>query len=168
MELIRGKSLEDLLKSNGAFGSRESIGIGVELCSALRAVHKAGVIHGDISTKNVIREEGGRIVLVDLGLGGHPPDVVSNNTPWTIAGTPVYMAPEMLQGQRPSVASDIYALGVLLYRLTTGQYPARGAIGSEEPGTDLLRDHRSDVPEASYQSVLRTVEEGIGPGYEAQ
>lgn len=161
MELVRGKSLEELLKTNGPFGSRESIGIGIELCSALRAVHNAGVIHGDISAKNVIREEGGRIVLVDLGLGGHRPDAVSQETPWAIAGTPAYMAPEMLRGQRPSVTTEVYAMGILLYRLTTGQYPAQETPRPEEPPeklkTDLLRDHRSDVPEGFCGVVERAI-----------
>lgn len=160
MELVRGKSLEELLKTNGPFGSRESIGVGIELCSALRAVHNAGLVHGDISSKNVIREDGGRIVLVDLGLGGYRADVTSSNKPWSIAGTPAYMAPEMLRGQRPSVASEVYALGVLLYRLTTAQYPARPA-GPEEPRdglkAELLRDHRSDMPEAFCGVVERAL-----------
>ena len=161
MELVRGKSLEELLKANGPFGSRESIGIGIELCSALRAVHNAGVIHGDISAKNVIREEGGRIVLVDLGLGGHRLDAVSHETPWAIAGTPAYMAPEMRRGQRPSVTTEVYAMGVLLYRLTTGQHPAQETPTPEEPPeklkTQLLRDHRSDIPEVFCGVVERAL-----------
>jgi len=161
MELIPGKSLEELLKANGRFGFRECIGIGIELCSALCAVHNAGVVHGDISAKNVIREEGGRIVLVDLGLGGHRPDLVGNNVPWSIAGTPAYMAPEMLQGQRPTVTTEVYALGVLLYRLATAQFPSYGAARQEETGEGvkpaLLRDRRSDLPDGFCGVVERAI-----------
>ncbi|MFB3903463.1 MAG: protein kinase [Acidobacteriota bacterium] len=162
MELVRGKSLEQLLKTNGPFGSRESIGIGIEVCSALGAAHTAGVVHGDISAKNVIREEGGRIVLVDLGLGTLRPEVVTHETPWAIAGTPVYMAPEMLQGRNPSVTTDVYAMGVLLYHLVAGEYPSEGAARLNEARCgkgDLLRDLRPGLSEA----FCRVVERALAP-----
>lgn len=123
MEYIRGRTLEDLLQEQGPMSPPEAAHIGQELCRALSAVHGAGLLHRDVKTGNVMRAEGGRIVLMDFGA-------------WTLAdleasarltGTPLYLAPEVLNGERPTAQSDLYALGVLLYRLVTTQYPLEAA-----------------------------------------
>jgi serine/threonine-protein kinase len=67
MEIVRGRTLEQLLRDAGSFSAREAIWIGQELCSALGTVHAAGLIHGDIKAQNVMRESGGRLVLMDFG-----------------------------------------------------------------------------------------------------
>ena len=69
MELIRGATLSQLLATRGPFGAREAALIGIDLCRALAAIHAAGLVHRDVKAQNVMREEGGRIVLIDLGVG---------------------------------------------------------------------------------------------------
>jgi serine/threonine protein kinase len=108
MELVRGKTLEARLQEQGPSGAREAVGIGLDLCRALAAVHGAGLIHGDIKAQNVMREEGGRIVLADFGLGR---DVSQDLNEPLQGGTPLYMAPELLRGEPATIRSDIYALG---------------------------------------------------------
>jgi serine/threonine-protein kinase len=134
MELVRGRSLDDLVKHDGPRAAEEAAVIGSSLCLALAAVHQAGVVHRDVKAHNVMRESGGRIVLMDFGAGAllterraqheHP------------VGTPVYMAPEVLAGASATVRSDIYSLGVLLYYLVTGTYPVLGRTW-----TDFLMAH---------------------------
>jgi aminoglycoside phosphotransferase (APT) family kinase protein len=70
MEFIRGLTLEDVLKQHGAFSAREATFIGLDLCRALAAVHATGLVHRDVKAANVMREQGGRIVLMDFGAGG--------------------------------------------------------------------------------------------------
>jgi hypothetical protein len=121
MELVRGRTLAQRVESEGPIAPSEAVRIGIELCRALQAVHDVELVHQDLKPRNVMEEDGGRIVLMDFGAGlmnrdGHtPPDVLS--------GTPLYMAPEVLLGQRPSFQSDLYSLGVLLYYLLSGTYP---------------------------------------------
>ena len=69
MELVKGRTLAELLQTHGPFGAREAALIGLDLCRALAAVHGAGLLHGDIKAHNVMREEGGRTVLMDFGTG---------------------------------------------------------------------------------------------------
>ena len=106
---------------HGPFSAREAAQIGVDLCHALAAVHGAGLLHRDIKATNVMREGGGRIVLMDFGAG--QPFSTADQPVERIVGTPLYLAPELFKGEQPSRASDIYALGVLLYHLVTGSYP---------------------------------------------
>lgn len=159
MERIRGKSLDRLLEERGAFGAREAAGIGVEICRALAAVHGAGLVHRDVKTANVMREEGGRIVLMDFGAGrDRQLDAGAN-----MAGTPLYMAPELLQKKPATPQSDLYALGVLLYQLVTRHYPVEAddlkqlLDAHERQESKLLRDRRPDLPEGFVRAVERAL-----------
>jgi eukaryotic-like serine/threonine-protein kinase len=118
MELVHGQTLESWLDKHGLMGSGEVSAAGIDVCRALAAVHGAGLVHGDIKAQNVMRESGGRIVLMDFGAGrAQGADTVG------VAGTPLYLAPEVLAGEPPSPRSDIYSVGVLLFHLLTGAYP---------------------------------------------
>ncbi len=96
------------------------------MCQALAAVHGRGLVHRDIKAQNVMREEGGRTVLMDFGAGTEL--ATGLRKPLDMAGTPLYLAPELFDGQPATRASDIYSLGVLLYRMVTREYPVEGAI----------------------------------------
>ena len=123
MEFIRGRTLEALLRENGQLPARLVTKIGLDLCSAVAAVHRCGLLHRDIKTKNVMREDSGRIVLMDFGLSQDLRNPAGPRSAHEIRGTPAYMAPEILRGEKASARSDIYSIGVLLYRLATGCYP---------------------------------------------
>jgi eukaryotic-like serine/threonine-protein kinase len=152
-DFVRGKTLSVLVGEQGTFGAREAALIGLDVSRALSAVHRAAMLHRDIKAENVMREEGGRILLMDFGLSA----LEQRQT--NIAGTPNYMAPELFEGSRATVSTDIYAMGVLLYFLVSGDYPARlGGLTTKEaldsfPARRPLMDLRPDLPE----SLLRTV-----------
>ncbi len=129
MELVRGRTMSDLVKNEGPRSANEAALTGMSLCQAVAAVHNAGVIHRDIKAQNVMRESGGRIVLMDFGAGLTLAGGVGKHD-HTI-GTPAYMAPEVLLGARASAVSDVYSLGVLLYFLVTGAYPVEGKTFSD-------------------------------------
>jgi len=161
MELVRGRTLHDVVHTDGPFGPREATMIGLDLCRALAAVHAARLLHGDIKSTNVMRETGGRIVLMDFGAGVHRDTGDRGDDPAT--GTPLYMAPELLEGGEATIGTDLYALGVLLFHSITGAYPVRGAsiAGLREhharQARMLLRDARPDVPAALGQVVDRAL-----------
>jgi eukaryotic-like serine/threonine-protein kinase len=161
MEFIRGRTLEELLASQGSFGAREAAAIGIDLCHALAAVHGAGLLHRDVKCQNVMREEGGRIVLMDFGAGAELPQRLA--TLDDLAGTPLYLAPELLAGGPPSIAADIYSLGVLLFHLVSNGYPVEGdtkdGIQRAHEGRERrrLRDLRPDLPDAFVRVIERAL-----------
>lgn len=156
-ELVNGRTLKDIVESQGPFGAREATLIGIDLCRALAAVHSRGFLHRDIKPQNVMREAGGRVVLMDFGAGGRL-DVGREEG---LTGTPLYVAPEILAGGDPSVRSDIYSLGVLLYYLVSGEFPFTASSLDElkalhqQKKPRLLRDIRPDLPAA----FLRVIEQ---------
>lgn len=164
MEYVRGRTLEQLLRSQGTFGAREAALIGQELCRALAAVHKAGLVHRDVKAQNVMREEGGRLVLMDFG-AGQVLQGAGASTGGRLTGTPLYLAPELLAGADATVHSDIYSVGVLLFHLVTAQYPVNAASldqlrEAHAAGRRLrLHDARPDLAD----DFVRVVERALSP-----
>ena len=165
MEFVKGRTLANLLQTHGPFGAREAAGIGVDLCRALAAVHGAGLMHGDVKAHNVMREAGGRTVLMDFGTGkdlGADLQLAEEGSD-DFAGTPLYVAPEVFDGQPRTRLSEMYSLGVLLYHLVTNAYPVDGRSRSEleqahrSHERKRLRDARPDLPEEFIYAVERAV-----------
>jgi TolB-like protein/Tfp pilus assembly protein PilF len=160
MEFIKGFTLEEVLRQSGTFSAREATFIGLDLCRALAAVHATGLVHRDVKAANVMREQGGRIVLMDFGTGQ---DLSMAGPEGRMAGTPLYLAPEIFRGEAATVRSDLYSLGVLLYRLTTGSYPISGTTlrdlaGAHKEGRFVrMRDARPTLPSAFVHVVERAL-----------
>jgi hypothetical protein len=161
MELVAGRSLQQVLTMQGPMSPSEATPVGIDLCHALAAVHGAGLLHRDIKAHNVLRESGGRIVLMDFGTGR---DIAGpKGLTDSLAGTPLYLAPELFLEHEPSVASDVYSLGVLLYHLVTGEYPVQGTrrrdveLAHQQAQRKLLRDVRPDLPSAFVDVVERAL-----------
>lgn len=160
MEFIQGRTLEEITKTQG-FNAAEAAQVGLDLCRALAAVHRVGVLHGDIKAHNVMRRNGGGTVLVDFGASR--PLASTPERGEDVVGTPVYMAPEVLRGEPRSTASDIYSLGILLFHLVTNDYPVYettrdGFIQAFTSGRQKrLRDLRPDLPDGFVQVVERSL-----------
>jgi serine/threonine protein kinase len=158
MEYIQGVTLKEYLQRNGTLGAHEASGIGIYLCQAIAAVHRAGLLHRDIKVHNVMREDKtGRIVLMDFGSGAVRSEDACEMP--ALVGTPLYLAPELLTGSAPTVASDIYSLGVVLYHLVTLEFPTPGRTIEVAQASHRNRqfvpllDRRPDLP-ASFIAIV--------------
>jgi serine/threonine-protein kinase len=164
MELVEGWTLSEIVKTRGPYSATEASQIGIELCRALAAVHRKNLVHADIKAQNVKREEGGRIVLMDFSSSRRADDSPGNPESDPM-GTPLYMAPELWDKNNPTVESDIYSLGVLLYHLVTGEFPVRAQSiellrnAHARRERRLLRDERPELPDG----FVRTVEKALSP-----
>ena len=162
-ELIQGQTLEAYQKSQGPLGWREAAGIGIDLCAALSAVHRAGLIHRDIKASNVMRERGGRIVLMDFGSGVEVPAGGDVRASRHIHGTPLVMAPEQLRGEVAGAATDVYGVGALLYWLVSGTRPIDAEsfeeiVRSHDRKAYIpLRDRRPNLPRGFVEVVERAI-----------
>ncbi|WP_406254667.1 protein kinase domain-containing protein [Streptomyces chartreusis] len=138
MELVQGRSLGDALQE-GTLGARDAARIGLEVLGALEAAHAAGILHRDVKPDNVMLGRHDRVVLTDFGIAQIEGETNLTDTGGFV-GSPEYIAPERVLGQRPGPASDLWSLGVVLYAATEGVSPFR----------------RSNTP-ATLQSVLNAV-----------
>jgi len=130
---IDGPTLQSILKKRkGPLPLGEVLVYLKSLCAALGYAHANGVVHCDVKPGNVMVDHGGRVYLTDFGIVRHSESTTTMGT----AGTPAYMAPEQIRGKPVSPATDIYALGVLLYEMLVGQRPFRGdEVGAEKGGS---------------------------------
>lgn len=162
-ELIEGETLAAVIARQGPMSSGEALSVGLEICKALTAVHGAGLIHGDIKPANVMRDQEGRSVLMDLGSATLMRSDAATGWSEVPQGTPVAMAPEVLEGANPTVLSDIYSLGVLLYYLASGTYPARAdsfeEVRQRHRDCELVRlqERRTDLPQPFLEIVDRAL-----------
>ena len=126
MELVEGQDLASVLRHAGRLAPGRVVEIARQLCAGLQAAHAEGVLHRDLKPANVLVDQQGRVRITDFGIA------VPTGAPGgrTIAGTPRYMAPEQrLAGATLSPQTDLYALGVVLYELLTGQHPDAARSG---------------------------------------
>ncbi|MEU1308194.1 serine/threonine-protein kinase [Streptomyces cinnamoneus] len=124
MELVRGQSLDKVLRQEGVLQAKEAARIGGMVLQALRAAHAVGVLHRDVKPANVLIQDGGRVVLTDFGIA-----VIEGAGTLTrtgdLVGSAEYLAPERAMGRRPGIPSDLWSLGTLLYVAVEGVSPFR-------------------------------------------
>jgi serine/threonine protein phosphatase PrpC len=158
MPLYQGELLETRLARRPALGLEEGRNVAIKLARAAAALHRAGIIHRDIKPDNVILEREGSLKLIDFGVVRIPG--LEHAQPGQIAGTPAYMAPEMFDGEAGNEATDIYALGVTLFRAFTGEYPYGNPDATSPPRRERptpLSTLRPDLPAWLQAALARAV-----------
>ncbi len=119
MEYVEGANLHQHVRKKGKLAPREAVNIMIQACSALEAVHAQGIIHRDIKPDNILIAKGGLVKLMDFGLAkGEGTRLTGANV---IMGTPCYMPPEQTRGEETDARSDIYAMGLVLHEILTGE-----------------------------------------------
>lgn len=149
MKLLQGETLESCLRRPARLESSEAIEICGQLLAGVAALHAAGIIHRDLKPNNVMLERTGQrfnVSIMDFGLARLNQAEATLVGPGTIAGTPGYMAPEMLQGARPTKATDIFALGIVLHQVLTGERPIASPSGLALTPSPALRLVHAPAP----------------------
>ena len=158
MPLYQGELLEVRLSRAPALGLEEGRSITVTLARAVAALHRAGIIHRDIKPDNLILEAGGSLKLIDLGVVRVPG--LEEFPPENIPGTAAYMAPEMFAGEPGNEATDIYALGITMFRAFTGKYPYGNVDATSPPRRTRPKDLsalRPDLPAWLEAALARAI-----------
>lgn len=166
MELVRGESLSDVLAAEGSLAPRRAAKLVADLLEGLGAAHVARFVHADVKTDNLIVEQRAGVEvakLIDFGLARSIDD--PNADLPLVSGTPEYLAPEVIGGAPPSMASDVYAAGVVLYELLTGGTPFAGSSITEILHCHLeddvippsLRNPEAEIPPALEAVVMRAL-----------
>jgi serine/threonine protein phosphatase PrpC len=158
MPFYEGETLEQRLCRAPVVTLAEGLSIGARLCRAVAALHRCGVIHRDVKPDNIILLRDGGLRLIDLGVCRAPG--LDDFRQEDIPGTPSYMAPELIDGAAGDEASDLYAIGITLYRMFTGSYPygeiepfSRPRFGVARP----LSAKRPDLPAWLDAAIVKAV-----------
>ncbi|MEA2605081.1 MAG: eukaryotic-like serine/threonine-protein kinase [Acidobacteriota bacterium] len=170
MELLRGETLEQLLARQGRMSTAEALPVIGHVVAALTAAHANGVIHRDLKSGNIFlvpAPSGTRAVVTDFGLAWssiEADDSANLTATGEMVGSPAYMAPEQVRGEEATAATDVYALGVVIFEMVTGELPFVGksafytALKRLQEPAPSPRIHLSDLDSAWEKTILRCLE----------
>ncbi|WP_405532101.1 serine/threonine protein kinase [Streptomyces avidinii] len=156
MELVRGLSLADVLEAEGPMTPQRAAHIGEQVLAALRSAHDCGVLHRDVKPANVLIANDGRVVLGDFGIASLEGSSAITMT-GEVVGSPEFLAPERALGRDPGPASDLWALGVMLYAAVEGATPFHRAT----PLDTLRAVVDAELPPPRRAGALEPVLEGL-------
>jgi hypothetical protein len=162
MELVDGQDLGAILRDNGPLAPRQAARVAAEVAKALHAAHVRGIVHRDVKPSNVLVGRDGRVKVADFGIARALAES-QLTLPGTTMGSVHYFSPEQARGETATVASDIYALGIVLFETLTGQRPFSGdgaaAVALARLTTTPPRPSalRPGVPAALDSIVLRAM-----------
>jgi serine/threonine-protein kinase len=162
MELVRGETLESICGRMHAMPAPTAAALVHRILSALDHAHRAGIVHCDIKPANVMLTGGGGIKIMDFGTARMPGPRADTRERITM-GTPAYMAPEQVLGHDVDGRTDLYAIGVVLYRLLTAELPFSGdsalAVAKQQVAQEPtpVRAHHAELPEWCDQILQRAL-----------
>ena len=167
MAYVPGPTLESRIRAHARLELDETLALAAELGAALDALHSRGIVHRDVKPSNVLFEEDGRALLTDFGLAkGH--GYTALTAPGQVFGTLHYVAPELIRGEPATPATDLYALGCVVYEAATGTPPFAAAdavdigVGHLRREPPDPRTHGIDVPPALSDALLRALAKDPG------
>ncbi|MCI0370326.1 MAG: protein kinase [candidate division NC10 bacterium] len=162
LEFVDGLDGKSLLQRAGRFPSAAAVAVGAQICDALAYAHRRGLIHRDLKPSNILLGADGRAKLSDFGIAILPDSSALTRTGQAF-GTPAYMSPEQIQGEPLTPASDLFALGIVLYEFCTGVKPFPGDAESSvinqilttepEPPRSVARE----IPWALDRVIMQTL-----------
>ncbi len=124
MEYIEGSTLKALIEKNGRIGEKEAVKYAIQVCSALSAAHKKGIIHRDVKPHNILINNEDNVKLTDFGIAQSISSIEDQEN--KVIGSVHYISPEQARGEKIDTRSDIYSLGIVLYEAVTGILPHTG------------------------------------------
>ena len=165
MAYIEGEDLHRILKKRGRLPVDQAVNIARQLCAALEAAHAEGVVHRDLKPQNVLIDQAGNAYVSDFGLAkslevGAPTMTRTGE----LLGTPLYMSPEQAEGKRTDHRSDLYALGLILYEMVTGEVPFSGDSMFQVMYQRIKQDPKNpkllnpDLPNSVVHVIMRCLE----------
>jgi serine/threonine protein kinase len=146
MNYIEGNSLQEILQSTGKLTIEKSIDITKQVCSALSAAHNKGIIHRDLKPQNIMIDKKGKALVLDFGIARSLDSDSGTTQEGIVLGTPYFMSPEQIMGERVDASTDIYSLGIIMYETVTGKLPF-----TADSSTTLLHMHLSEKPKPPSQ-----------------
>lgn len=172
MEFVEGQTLSDWIRAVGKLSPEQTVNLARQLCAALAAIHTQSIVHRDLKPGNVMLDRNGRAVVMDFGLAYQPlADEITGKG--EVLGTYSYLSPEQAQGNELDLRSDIYALGLIIFEMLTGERPpADGkslplALRPAEESCPAPGDLAADVPESLDRIVMRCLARRPAQRYQA-
>ena len=131
MEMIEGDDLKKLIKMQGALPFEKALDFGIQICAGLGFAHRSQLVHADVKPQNILINRENVLKVTDFGIAQAYTDTMPQTRSDVVWGSPHYFAPEQARGEKPSPASDVYSIGIVLFEMFTGRLPYVGSSQRE-------------------------------------
>lgn len=143
MEMVEGQDLKKIIRTRGALPLDRALDIGIQICAGLGFAHRSQLVHADVKPQNILINADGVIKVTDFGIAQAYTDTMPQTRSDVVWGSPHYFAPEQARGEKPSPASDVYSIGVVVFEMFTGRLPFIGTSQREL----ALAHIQSEIPQ---------------------
>ncbi|MCB9451846.1 MAG: protein kinase [Anaerolineaceae bacterium] len=163
MEFVEGQDLKKIIKSEGILSVDRTLKLAIQICAGIGFAHRAGLVHADVKPQNILVTKGDIIKVTDFGIAQALSDTQPGEKQSVVWGSPHYFAPEQARGERPTPASDVYAIGIVLFEMLTGRLPYVGASQQELAMAHIkeqiprVSDFNPNVPENLTQIIQKVM-----------
>ncbi|NWG15093.1 MAG: protein kinase [Chloroflexi bacterium] len=163
MEFVEGQDLKKIIKAEGALSVDRTLKLAIQICSGIGFAHRAGLVHADVKPQNILVTRGDLVKVTDFGIAQALSDTQPGERQSVVWGSPHYFAPEQARGEKPTPASDVYSIGIVLFELLTGRLPYVGtnqqelALAHIREQVPSVLEVNPNVPETLAQIVYKVM-----------
>jgi eukaryotic-like serine/threonine-protein kinase len=163
MEFVEGQDLKQMIRTAGALPPERAVRFAIQICAGIGFAHRAGLVHADIKPQNILVTREDEIKVTDFGIAQAFSDTYPNERQDVVWGSPHYFAPEQARGDKPGPASDVYAIGIVMFEMLTGRLPFMGtnqqelALAHIRDRVPLVSEYAPQVPEALVKIVEKVM-----------
>lgn len=163
MEFVEGTDLKKIIKAEGALDINRALNLAIQICGGIGFAHRAGLVHADVKPQNILVTSEDVVKVTDFGIAQALSDPQPGEKQQVVWGSPHYFAPEQARGEKPTPASDVYSIGIVMFEMLTGRLPYSGA-NQQELALAHIRDRippvtefNPQVPDSLARIVLKTM-----------
>ncbi len=163
MEFIEGQDLKRVIRSEGALPVDRALNLAIQICGGIGFAHRAGLVHADVKPQNILVTRDDVVKVTDFGIAQALSDAAPGEKQSVVWGSPHYFAPEQARGERPTPASDVYSIGIVIFELLTGRLPYTGtnqqelALAHIRERVPMVTEYNPTVPEALANIIYKVM-----------
>lgn len=163
MEFIEGQDLKKIIRSEGILTVRRTLDLAIQICAGIGFAHRAGLVHADLKPQNILVTKDDIVKVTDFGIAQALTDTQPMPRQDVVWGSPHYFSPEQARGEKPTPASDVYAIGIVMFEMLTGRLPYTGASQQElamahlRDRVPLATEFNPSVPEGLAKIIYKVM-----------
>ncbi len=163
MEFVDGQDLKKIIKTEGILTVDRSLKLAIQICAGIGFAHRAQLVHADVKPQNILVTREGVVKVTDFGIAQAFSDTQPPEKQQVVWGSPHYFAPEQAKGEKPTPASDVYSIGIVMFEMLTGRLPYMGgdqqqlALAHIRDRVPLVTEFNPSVPDALAQIVYKVM-----------
>ena len=171
MEFVEGTDLKRIIKEAGALPVDRALALAIQICAGIGFANRAGIVHADIKPQNVLVTKDDTVKVTDFGIAQVFSDQQPDQKVAVVWGSPHYFSPEQARGEKPTPASDVYSIGIVLFEMLAGRYPYEGANQQElalahiRARIPMVTELNPAVPPGLAQIIFKTMSKDPGQRY---